>query len=104
MRLIKPMGLALVLATAGLLGAGVREARAQPGVPYGPYSMTRSQFNQYAPAYYPRLNTNIGYPFYGPRYGPRRRVYVPRYRGVAPGYPTAPIVVPRVWSGRVRRW
>jgi len=98
------MGLALVLATAGLLGTGVREAQAQAGVPYGPYSMTRSQFNQYAPAYYPRLNTNIGYPFYGPRYGPRRWGYAPRYRRVAPGYLPAPIVVPRVWGGRGARW
>ena len=61
-----------VLVFGGLSGIGVRRAWAQPGVPYGPYSMTRGQFNQYAPVYYPRLYNNYGVPYYSrrPRYYP----------------------------------
>jgi hypothetical protein len=55
----------IVLAIGGLIGVGAREAQAQIGVPYGPYSMTRSQFNQFAPVYYPRINTNFGFGSYG---------------------------------------
>ncbi len=64
-----------VLVFSGLAGIGVRRAEAQPGVPYGPYSMTRGQFNRYAPVYYPRLYNNFGVPYYSRRprfYSPRR--------------------------------
>lgn len=53
-----------VLAIVGLVGLGARPANAQAGVPYGPYSMTRSQFNRYAPVYYPRLYNSYGVPYY----------------------------------------
>lgn len=72
-------GAVLFLAFGGLAMFGARDAQAQLGVPYGPYSMTRGDFNRYAPVYYPRLNTNnfgYGYGYYGgPRYfnGPRYR-------------------------------
>jgi hypothetical protein len=74
-------GAALTLAIAGLLGTLTPSALAQ--VPYGPYSMTRAQFNQYAPVYYPRLSNYVVPPFYGmgmyPRYGYGRRFYRPYY-------------------------
>lgn len=74
-------GAVLVLALGGLAGVGVREAHAQVGVPYGPYSMTRSQFNQYAPVYYPRLNTNnLGFGYGFGYYGGPRFYGGPRYR------------------------
>jgi len=58
-----------VLAAGALAGIGAGRAEAQPGVPYGPYSMTRSQFNRNAPVYYPRLTNNWGLGYYGrPRY------------------------------------
>jgi hypothetical protein len=59
--------IAIALATAW--GSSSRSAQAQ--VPYGPYSMTRAQFNQFAPVYYPRLPNYTmpwGYGMY-PRYG-----------------------------------
>ena len=52
------------LTIGGLAGLGAQPAQAQTGVPYGPYSMTRGQFNQYAPVYYPRLYNNYGMPYY----------------------------------------
>lgn len=64
-----------VLAIGVLAGAGARPAQAQPGVPYGPYSMTRSQFYQNAPYYYPSLYNNYGVPRYS---------RVPRYYRVQP--------------------
>ncbi|WP_406698609.1 hypothetical protein V5E97_06960 [Singulisphaera sp. Ch08] len=75
-------GAVIVLAIGGLVGVGARDAQAQ-GVPYGPYSMTRSQFNQFAPVYYPRLNTNFGVGYYGlPRfYGGNRYRNYGFYRG-----------------------
>jgi len=70
---------ALVLAVGCLAGVGARKAQAQYGVPYGPYSMTRSNFNRYAPVYYPRVVNNYGVGGYSARpryfYGGRRTFY-----------------------------
>jgi hypothetical protein len=74
----------VVVAVGCLAGVGAREAQAQSGVPYGPYSMTRANFNRYAPVYYPRLVNNYGIGFYSNRprafYG-GRRVFYGGYRG-----------------------
>jgi hypothetical protein len=79
MRALSRLVVVAILAAGGLMAAGPREAKAQPGVPYGPYSMTRGQFNQYAPVYYPRLNNNFGVGYYSGRpryyYGGRPRYY-----------------------------
>lgn len=68
---------AMTLLTAW--GSSSRSARAQ--VPYGPYSMTRAQFNQFAPVYYPRLPVYTMPRPYGvyPRYGYGYGVYRPAY-------------------------
>jgi hypothetical protein len=58
---------AVVVALGGVLGVGARRAEAQVGVPYGPYSMPRPQFNRYAPGYYPRLYNNWGVTYYSRR-------------------------------------
>lgn len=83
MRMALRTGAVIALAIGGLIGFGTREARAQIGVPYGPYSMPRAQFNRFAPVYYPRINTNLGFGFGS--YG-RPRFYSGGYRGNTYGF------------------
>lgn len=73
---------AFALTFVGVLTVPAREARAQPGVPYGPYSLPRAQFYQVAPSYYPTLNSGWGGYYGGRGY---RRPY-PAYRRSYPAY------------------